>query len=174
MYFHFLCSYDNLRRCICVDGIKDVQKEEFVKFEWNDQPLNRHNEMVQQKIIKLGVRRTRKVMIELNGTDLAQYYDGTNFVFNGKVLSTPENCIEQMAKKLANKQIGVIKRRNTMANRKASNINDETEMDRLKSIQKKINDRAAELVAEYERSILVPNIPPSQQQRNVIANPQVG
>ena len=165
MYLHFLCSYNNSRRCICLYGVKDVQKEEFIKFNWNDQPLDQHNELVRNRIVALGVRRTRKVLVELCGADLAEYHNGEEFIFKGKILKTPENQIEKMAQREANKRIGVIKRKKTIANKQTTTMESGTECEKLKEMQKKIADRAAQLVLTYEESVRL--TPPQQQNRSI-------
>jgi hypothetical protein len=127
MYFHFLCSYNRSRQCICVHGFEDVHKEEFVNLDYRDQPLDRYIIRVQNKINNVNIRRTKQVIIELKGVDLAEYFDGENYLFNGKKLLTTQERL---------KKIGVIKRKRTIQTKAIAAINGTSEIDKLKALLK--------------------------------------
>lgn len=150
MYLHFLCSFSQARNTVCVHGIKDVQKKDYSKFSYNDQPLLLHSETVIRRIRQLGVRRTKNVMVELKGPELAMYFDGQRFNFKGKPMQNAEDLITEMATRSANKEIGILKRKETIRKKKAEAMSGPTELDQLKLIQAEISKKKEELISKYK------------------------
>lgn len=150
MYLHFLCSFSQSRNTVCIHGIKDVQKKEYSRFNYNDQPLLLHTETVIRRIRQQGVRRTKNVMVELKGSELAVYFDGQRFHFKGKPLQNDEDFVTEMAQRSANKQIGILKKKETIKRKKAEAMSGPTELEQLKQIQAEITRKSKELVLNYQ------------------------
>lgn len=85
------------------------KKKEYSCFRFNDQPLGLHLEAVKRRVRRLVVRRTKTVIVELKGTELAAYFDGTKYHFKGKPIESDVDLVDEMAQRAANKPIGILK-----------------------------------------------------------------
>lgn len=163
MYLHFLCTWSVARNTVCVLAVKDVQKSEFHNFSWNDQPMGYHTPTVQSRIRAVGVRRTKKVMVELKDGELANYYDGKCYYFKGKKIKGPADLEQEMVNRLANKEIGNLKRQATRSKNKTNRMEDSTEIERLKIIQQRIIAKAKEKVDNYKNKSISQETDPTGQ-----------
>lgn len=95
-------------------------------FKWHDQPLHRHCEQMQNIIIAANVQRTRKMLIDVTEF-FTQYFRPlggyqTEVVFRAtKLLSTVDQIDKVYTMKL-NKEFGITKRMETIAENKQAKI----------------------------------------------------
>lgn len=106
-------------RGILIETISTINEEVFFKF--HHQPLNRHCEQVQNLIRAANVKRAKKVTMDITMFSY-EYFQNNTFMFKGTALKSEKSQIGQVCDLILNKEIGALKRRNTITANKAKNI----------------------------------------------------
>ena len=104
---------------LLIKSIREASNENEFYFRTKDQPIKRHCQFIQEAIIRANVKGTKRVSVDL--TDCVSLYVNTadgSFQYNAlKLKSTQDEIIRQYNLKM-NKEIGQIKRKFTMEDKK--------------------------------------------------------
>lgn len=166
MFLHFKTGYSEHRGKILIYQVKDVQKEEWYDFRPHHQALHHHVQRVQTAVLNRLPGRVQRVVVELRGNDLLNYYkpiDGKEgFWFKGKPLNCSRDNQEKIIQQMVNRQIGVIKRKKTIESKLMETEDEMTELERR---QKEIDAEVKRRVDAYKARLEVPE---TQEEMNQI------
>ncbi len=136
---------------ILVLSIRETGRDNVFFFKPHQQPLRHHPEQIRE-IVKDANPTARKKSIKVNISAFARvYWNGTEFQFMGVKLKSTEERIEKVYQRLINKELGAIKRKDTIeanAKKKAE------EMDQIL----RAKQRKAEKLFQTERAMRIAEV----------------
>lgn len=106
-------------RGIIIESLQTLDKAAVYFFKYNDQPLSRHCEQVQNIIRKADVKRAKKIQVDLSEFLHEYWNDSSKRVeFRGTKLNSVDQQIAKVHELRVSKEIGATKRAVTMAAKK--------------------------------------------------------
>lgn len=109
------------------DKFRGFLIEKFVKgdiecfFKYQDQPVQRHCQEIQKIVRSADVKQTKKICIDVAGIRYEYFFENKP-TFRGCPLITSHSQIDKVVALVVNKEVGVLKRRATIAQNKAKKL----------------------------------------------------
>ena len=157
MYFSFLVGFERARG-ICVYAIKDANQEGWYHFRDHHFYLTCHSDTVRRVVQRRAPKRTCTVDVKLSPDEAIIYYDNRTkqFYFKTYFLSGVTNYVEKLAQARANREIGILKRKQKHAEKKerAAQIGVQREDEELNKRLAEVEKRRAELVKKYKDGLM--------------------
>lgn len=91
-------------------------------FNYHHQAINQHPEQMQQIVaLSKPTTRTKTIRVDIMGF-LRNYWNGTSFEFKGVQMNTTQLQSAKVYKRLLNKEVGIMKRKETIAESKQKKV----------------------------------------------------
>lgn len=155
MYLTFLVGYER-DRGTCVYAIKDANSSDWYYFRDHHHYLSIHIDAVRAAVHQRNPRRRQAIDIKLDSNDLINYYDqrSKKFFFKTNFLNGAANYIEKVSTAWANKEIGILKRKDTLARKKvaAAQLSIPDEGTEMAEKMRQIEERRNALVEDFKKT----------------------
>ncbi len=141
-------------RGLLIESLKAPDSDVYL-FKRDDQPLRRHCEQMQIIVRKANVLRSKKLKVDLSEF-IHEYYRSADksIVFRATKLKSVTQQIEKVHEMTINKELGVMKRKSTLAQNKAAKIAEKQEkiLAKIKENEEKFQAERKKRIDEFKRA----------------------
>lgn len=141
-------------RGLLIESLKAPDSDVYF-FKRDDQPLRRHCEQMQIIVRKANVLRSKKLKVDLSEF-IHEYYRSADksIVFRATKLKSVTQQIEKVHEMTINKEVGVMKRKSTIAQNKEAKIAEKQEkiLAKMKENEEKFQVERKKRIDEFKRS----------------------
>lgn len=136
-------------RGLLLQTIETSDGDDIYFFKYRDQPIERHCEQMQNIVRSAGVRRSKMMLVDLSPF-LHEYCSGGSIMFKGTKLNSVNQRVQKIQQMTINKEIGALKRKQTMANKNHAKIAAKEQQDEANFLAER-GRKIKELVEERNR-----------------------
>lgn len=121
--------------------VRRQEGDEVCFFKYHHQAINQHPEQMQQIVLSSKpTTRTKTIRVDIMGF-IRNYWNGTSFEFKGVQMNTTRKQSAKIYERLLNKDVGKMKRKETIA---------ESKQKKVEANNKKIRDKLQEDEAKFQ------------------------